>query len=552
MSLSGQAAHLLMQLSRIGPIALEAPLGGEADSNVLRGIHMERNKAMAVKLLPRHLVDRPMGGDSYAEDVKRLQKLVHPHIARVLGGAMDQGQPYLAMELVSGESLRSLLDRRGRLPWETMVDIAEQTTEALEYAHGQGVAHRRLTPGRVLIADDGAVKLIGFDCALSDGDEVASLKAPMAVLNYLAPQEIRGKRSVGLASNDLFSLGVILYEGLTGELPWRARSPAELVQARQEHPAPRVSAKMLDCPVWLDMLVARLLEVKREGRFETVDEARRGIVLAKSKVAAGMGAAQQALSGRRGALAGKVDKRELGGLRKAAQRSAPKDDSPFYERAWFLALCLAGVVAFGAWVMWPASEDALYAKAKPLMASKLATDWQAAQTLYLNELLERYPDTKYREEIDEFLLRDAMHTAEMRIRNFDPDKLETKADRLYAEALQFDRFDDDLTAWNKYDAIVDLYADSERLDERAIAGLAKKRIAVIRAEAREHELEQDLAALVRAKLATAKALAAERPAAAREMLESIVALYEGKPDLASLVAEAREQMETLREAGRVE
>jgi hypothetical protein len=76
-----------MLLSRIGPIALEEPLGGSADSNVLRGIHLERNRTLAVKLLARQVVDRPMGGDAYPEDVKRLQKLVHPHIARVLGGA---------------------------------------------------------------------------------------------------------------------------------------------------------------------------------------------------------------------------------------------------------------------------------------------------------------------------------------------------------------------------------------------------------------------------------------------------------------------------------
>ncbi|HMP06417.1 MAG TPA: hypothetical protein PJ982_08725, partial [Lacipirellulaceae bacterium] len=77
-----------MLLSRIGPIALEEPLGGAADSNVLRGVHVERNLAVAVKLLPRSLINRPMGGgDSFADDVKRLQRLVHPRIARVLGGA---------------------------------------------------------------------------------------------------------------------------------------------------------------------------------------------------------------------------------------------------------------------------------------------------------------------------------------------------------------------------------------------------------------------------------------------------------------------------------
>jgi hypothetical protein len=540
-----------MHPSRIGPIALEEPLGGSADSNVLRGIHLERNKAMAVKLLPRRLVDRPMGGDSYAEDVKRLQKLVHPKIVRVLGGALDNGQPYLAMELAPGESLRNLFDRRGRLPWETMVDIAEQICEALVYAHEQGFVHRRLTPSRVLLDVDGGVRILGFDCAWSDGDEVASLKAPLEVLNYLAPQEIRGKRSTGLPSNDLFSLGVILYEGLTGRLPWPATSPAALVHAREQSAAPRVSATVLECPVWLDLLVARLLEVKREGRFATVDDARRAIVLAKSKVAAGMGAAQQALSGRKGALAAKVNTKELGQLRKATAARAPKDESPFYERAWFLGLCLAAVLGVGAWVMWPQSEEALFAKAKPLMASELATDWQAAQTLYLDELLERFPDTKFRKEIEEFQLRDAIHGAEMRIRKVHLGGAPMSvADRLYVEALDYDRFDDDLTAWKKYETIVNRFAKSEKLEERAIASLAATRIAEIRAGARERHLEENLETLVRRKLTQAEDLSAEHPEAARELLENIVTLYDGKPDLADLVTEARERIAMLRASSR--
>src|SRR5687768_13087065 len=187
-----------MQLSRIGPIALEEPLGGTADSNVLRGVHLERNMTMAVKLLPRDLVNRAMGGDTFAADVRALQKLVHPNIARTYGGAMDNGQPYLAMELVEGESLRCLLDRRGRLSWESTADIAEAICSALDYAHGQSMVHQRLTPSRVMLTVTGGVKLIGFDCQLADHDEVLGLHSPMTVANYLAPEAFRGRQSAAL------------------------------------------------------------------------------------------------------------------------------------------------------------------------------------------------------------------------------------------------------------------------------------------------------------------------------------------------------------------
>ena len=222
-----------MQRSRIGPIALEEPLGGSADSNVLRGVHVERNMRMAVKLLPREMITRPMGGDYFSADVKLLQRLVHPNIARVLGGAIDDGQPYLAWSLVEGESLRSLLDRRGRLPWETTADIAESICEALLYVHAQKMIHQRLTPSRVLLLPGGGVKLVGFDCQMTDKDQVLGLRSPMSVANYLAPEIFKGKSSAALPTADMFSVGVILYECLTGKLPWQAKTPSELVLARR-------------------------------------------------------------------------------------------------------------------------------------------------------------------------------------------------------------------------------------------------------------------------------------------------------------------------------
>lgn len=539
-----------MLLSRIGPIALEEPLGGAADSNVLRGVHVERNKAMAVKLLPRQLVDRPMGGDTFGEDVKRLQKLVHPNIVRVLGGAMENGQPYLAMDFVKGESLRSLFDRRGRLPWETMADVAEAICEALDYAHGQGAVHRRLTPARVMIGDDGSVKLLGFDCALGDGSEVVGLKAPMSVMHYLAPQEIRGKRSVGLPSNDLFSLGVILYEGLTGELPWHADAPAQLVLARQAGPAPRVSATVLECPVWLDVLVARLLEVKREGRLTSADEARRAIFDAKRKVASGMGAAQHALSGRQGALARGVDKQDLSRLRKAAMASAPKDTSPFYERAWFLALCLLAVIAVGAWSLWPKGEASLYARAKPLMESELVTDWRRAKD-DVEELLARFPDTSHRQEIEEFQFRYAVHSAEERIKNIDRFGADpqSEADRQYYAARRDEQLGDGMAAWSKFEALAEQFAGSQDIEERAVAELARRRAAEIRSEASQEQDAEQLQTVVQGKLDQAAALVRQKkPERARVVLERIIDVYDGNPDAAPLVDEARQRLKELQAA----
>jgi serine/threonine protein kinase len=529
----GQLSHpRVMQLSRIGPIALEEPLGGTADSNVLRGVHLERNMTMAVKLLPRDLVNRAMGGDTFAADVKTLQKLVHPNIARTYGGAMDNGQPYLAMELVEGESLRCLLDRRGRLSWESTADIAEAICNALDYAHGQGMVHQRLTPSRVMLTVTGGVKLIGFDCQLADHDEVLGLHSPMTVAHYLAPEAFRGRQSAALPTSDLFSLGVIIYECLTGELPWKASTPGELIQVRRDQPAPRVSSKVLECPVWLDVLVSKLLETKRGIRLQTADATRRAIFDAKRKVAEGTGAAQQAWSGKQGALTVDSDRREIAQLRRK-RVVRQREDGPFYEQAWFLAACLAVVVAIGAWIMWPKSEDALFAAARPLMESESPVDWRRAKEQYLDELVERFPETKYRDEISKFEDRMALNRAIERVKTLDRfgRSPQSDAERLYAEGWRAERFDDAPTARRRYDEVL-AKADVKDVDQRAYATLARRGIDRIKS-----------ASAAQAKLDRAAQLVREgQTAQARQTLEDLVTLYGNDADLAPLVEQARQRL----------
>ena len=225
--------------------------------------------------------------------------------------------------------------------------------------HAQGVVHQRITPGRILLTEGEGVKLTGFDCKWSDWDKVVSSRSPMLVAHYLSPEQFRGRQSASLPQCDLFSLGVILYECLTGELPWPTNTAdTQLRQARRDGPAPRISTKVLDCPVWIDVLAEKLLAKVRSERLQTADETHRAIVVAKSKADAGTGIVQQALSGKKGTLSVASDPRELRKLK--SRKTKRRDNSPFYERFWFLAACLAGVIGVGAWSLWPLGEEALF------------------------------------------------------------------------------------------------------------------------------------------------------------------------------------------------
>ncbi len=532
-----------MQRSRLGPFALEDPLDGLAEGNVLRGVHIERKASMAIKLLPISIVNRPMGGNTFPEDVKALQQLVHPGIARCFGGAVDQGQPYLALELVSGESLRELLDRRGKLPWEMAVDLLDAVCNGLEHAHRRGLVHQRLTPSRILLPKEGGVKIVGFDCVWADRDEVLGLRSPMEVANYLAPEIFRGKQSALLPQGDLFSLGVLLYECLAGEMPWQAKSPSELVQARRNAGAPRVSTKALDCPVWLDVLVSKLLAVKRGDRLASAEETHRALADTKQKVAAGMGTAQHAWSGKQGTLAVDSDRDELRRIRR--QRTVQRNTHPFYERAWFLALCLAALVGGGVWSLLPLSEDALFAKAKPWMESEDALDWKRAEDRYLSALRKRFPDTKYAEEIQKFDARYAMHRAETRARNNERLGRQpgSESERKYGEAWRHEQIGDRLTAWQKYDALINLFAQSEEALDRAYVQLAERQIRRMKADQAPGETQTEF---LLKQLSRAKSLAEEgKPFEARRVLDSVVSLYDGNQELQPLVDRAREQMRRL-------
>ena len=536
-----------MQLTRIGPFALEESLDGLAESNVLRGVHVERKISMAVKLLARDIVNRPMRGSTFVEDVKVLQQLLHPGIVRCYGGAIEQGRPYLALELVPGESLRDRLNRRGRLPWELTVEIADAVCGALHYAHTRQIVHQRLTPTRILLTDNDQVKLTGFDCVWADRDEVLGLRCPMEIAHYLAPEVFRGKQSASQPQGDLFSLGVILYECLAGELPWQANSPAELVQARRDAPAPRISKKVLDCPVWLDVLVGKLLEVKRQDRFPSAEETHRAIINAKRKVASGAGAAQQAWSGQKGSLTVDQDRSEMRRIKR--RRTRQRDTSPFYERAWFLALCLAGVIGLGIWALLPPSEDALFAKARPLMESDRPLQWSRAEELYLSSFRERFPDSKYAEQLAEFDTKVAIDRAEKRLNKNERLRRppQSEAERQFGEARRYEQFGDRLSSWKKYEALVSLFAESEDKYDQAFVALARRQIDRIKTN--QDPTESQIEFLQRQLERAQSLVKANNLLEARKILDGIIELYKDNQEARPLVEQAQDEKRRLDVSG---
>jgi len=167
------------------------------------------------------------------------QRLAHPAVIKVLRPREKSGL-YLVMEYVEGEPLRERLRREGRLPIATAVELGIEIADALVYLHGQGVVHRDLKPENIMLTADGAVKLMDFGIAFdaTQGDLTWSgLSSSVGTPEYMAPEQVRARH--GDERTDLYSLGVILYEMLTGKLPWSGDSAQQVMHAKlEEYPAP--------------------------------------------------------------------------------------------------------------------------------------------------------------------------------------------------------------------------------------------------------------------------------------------------------------------------
>jgi hypothetical protein len=542
-------SHSGVELSRIGNFALEERLGDPPAEHVYRGVHIERRQSFAIRVLPAAVLRGPLADTTFQQEVAALKSLVHPRIVRCYGGSIDQGRPFLALELVAGESVTGRLARRERLPWESAVEITEQLCEALEYAHSRQMLHERIGPDKVLLDETGralCVKLSGFGGAWADRYAGASPRQlPPATACYLAPEQLTGELPVTVRS-DLYGVGATLFVMLTGRPPYAdATTIDELIRAKQADAPPRVSAYELGAPVWLDVLVARLLSPAPTDRYASARECVAGLAEAKRNVQSGVSTAQRHLASRRATLVPEADREALDRIRRKKVRK--KDDSPFYERAWFLAACLAVVVCAITWAAWPASEETLYREAAALMASTDSVDWYRARDAYLVPLRERFPDGKYTQQVQAWLDQIEMEQAENRLRlNAQLGKPPgSEAERLYAEGLRYEQFGDRVTALAKYRGLSNLLSSSEDKAIRPFMNLAQRKVnEILQGDASGvSDADFDRPQFLRDQLAHADELKkAGKLMEAQRVWESIVALYSGNRELEPLVAEAQERI----------
>ncbi|MGH9481483.1 MAG: LpqB family beta-propeller domain-containing protein, partial [Terriglobales bacterium] len=276
--------------AQLGPYEIESPLGAGGMGEVYRARDTRLNRTVAIKILPQRLASAPEARQRFEREARAVSSLNHPHICTLYDVGHQDGADFLVMEYLEGEALSKRLEK-GPLATPDLLRIAIEIAGALEQAHRQGVIHRDLKPGNIMLTKSGA-KLLDFGLAktavapaLIDPSNLATMSQPMAgepatpltaqgtiigTFQYMAPEQLEGKESD--ARSDIFAFGATLYEMATARKAFEGKSQASLIAAILERDPPPISSLQPMSPPALDRVVRTCLAKDPDERFQSAHD----------------------------------------------------------------------------------------------------------------------------------------------------------------------------------------------------------------------------------------------------------------------------------------
>nr|MBA2347507.1 serine/threonine protein kinase [Solirubrobacterales bacterium] len=269
---------------------LGSRLGVGGMSTVVEAFDRRLERHVAIKLLAEHLAEDPLFVSRFRREALAAARLVHPNVVQVFDFGLDElsGRHYIVMEVIRGKSGAELLRSQGRLSVAETVDLVSQACRGLDYAHRNGVVHRDVKPGNLMRSDDGVVKLADFGIAKALSGEESSITQVGSVLgtaSYLAPEQARGEEAGPAA--DLYALGVVTYQLLSGRLPYDAASLTELA-LKQQREAPAYLHELDPAiPEALSLAVDRALSLDARERQPDAEALREDVQAGADGLASG-------------------------------------------------------------------------------------------------------------------------------------------------------------------------------------------------------------------------------------------------------------------------
>jgi serine/threonine protein kinase len=270
-----------------GRYRLERRLGSGGMSTVNLALDLRLERYVAVKLLAEHLADDPAFVSRFEREAQAAARLIHPHVVQIFDSGLDDrtGQHFIVMEYIEGRSCAEILRDQGWVPVPEAVAIIEQACAGLHYAHRHGVIHRDVKPGNLLRSAEGEVKLADFGIAkAAEQSSITQVGSVLGTAAYLAPEQARGEEAGPQA--DLYALGVVAYQLISGRLPYEAASLTELVLKQQEEQPPRLDELVAGVTPQLAEAVAVALAIDPRERFADASQMASAVVAGAAGVSA--------------------------------------------------------------------------------------------------------------------------------------------------------------------------------------------------------------------------------------------------------------------------
>ncbi len=260
-----------------GRFRIESMLGIGGMGVVYRAYDLSLDVDVALKLLRPELARRPEAFERFRQELLLARQVSSPHVVRIHDIAQQDGRWFISMDFVDGQSLERRMDEAGKLAADEAMSIARGLLEGLVAAHQRGVVHRDLKPANVLLDTAGQAYITDFGVARSLGATGGMTQSGVVfgTPEYLSPEQARGEKVDG--RSDLYATGLILYEMLSGTLPFSGGTPAETVMQRIVRQPPSLASARPDLPRWIHLLCDRLLKLNPAHRFDSARDALRAL-----------------------------------------------------------------------------------------------------------------------------------------------------------------------------------------------------------------------------------------------------------------------------------
>ena len=249
---------------------LEERIGSGGMSSVYRAFDPMLERWVAIKLMHRDISHDPDQLERFRREARTVAQLNHPHVVTVIDAGEDDGAPYIVFEYVEGETLKERIRRLGRLPVSEAVAYAIEIGRALEAAHASKLVHRDVKPQNVLIDRDGRAKVTDFGIARSlEAQGLTATGRVLGTTDYVSPEQALGHEVTG--QSDIYSLGIVVYEMLTGETPFKADTQVAVAMRHVRDPLPDVQRRRPEISASLAAVVERATAKETQNRYGHVE-----------------------------------------------------------------------------------------------------------------------------------------------------------------------------------------------------------------------------------------------------------------------------------------